>query len=160
MYNEHAGLCISLIGAFSKGYCLQNHSLPRKLPLMKVNTSISSALLERALRVQVFYISDTRICRGIVVERYDGTKQTLGQCRIGIDCIQEYNNPTSICFASAIPQQCKAHGLKEALKVVATTITQDHDHQEDGWTCCEMRGILKFCNGFNAIKVEHLLGHK
>lgn len=160
MYTERDELSISFIGAFSTGYCLQNYSLPKGLPLMKVQTSPSLASLERVLCMQVFYISDTMICRGIIIERDNGTKQTLGQCRIGMDRIQAYNNPSHICFASATPRQCEAHGLREALEVVATTVTKDHNHQEDGWTCCEMRGILKFCTGFKTIKLEHILKNK
>lgn len=65
----------------------------------------------------------------------NGLRRALGECRLGVDQVEEYERPAYICFNLAQDQ---------GLQVVCTTTGAIHHHNSVGWTCCQMRGSMEW----------------
>lgn len=70
-------------------------------------------------------------------------KRSTGQCRVGVDAVDYYSMPTHIC---SLEQGAIGAGNFFIFKttIIECASTQDHGHDEDCWTCFEMRGELRF----------------
>ncbi|POR32421.1 Uncharacterized protein TPAR_07376 [Tolypocladium paradoxum] len=163
IHDKPDGLPISFVGAYSEdeGHRLQDTNLSHeRSPSTAITPSFSSASLERASRIQIFYISETAICRGIIIQYEDGLRRALGQCRLGIDPVQEFAMPTHLCFSNATFRQPRMDEELRGVSVVSTTAKRIHDHKGPCWTCCEMTGFLNFYFENGATKLEHVIGDK
>ncbi|KAL6413025.1 hypothetical protein AUP68_02520 [Ilyonectria robusta] len=99
----------------------------------------SSASLESVERAEVFYDEESRLCKGIVIHYLDGTRRSLGQCRVGLDPTQTYTEPSHFCYA--YPRVGR-----DGLEVQFTT-DSEHKHwnsHELEWACYQMAGVLQF----------------
>lgn len=106
----------------------------RKQPFR--SASYSSAPLSDVIRAQVFYERGrASVCRGIVLEYSNGSKRALGQCKLGVDQIEECMEPAQICYYSP---------GKNSVQVKVSNGSLHAGHGEAGWTCCLMRGVLEF----------------
>jgi hypothetical protein len=108
----------------------------RKQPFR--SAGYSSAPLSNVIRAQVFFFETGRAsaCQGIVLEYRDGSKRALGQCRLGIDVSEECADPTQLCYNNL---------SKNTVLVKFYSNGSAHPrHEESGWTCCSMRGVLEF----------------
>lgn len=114
----------------------------RKQPFR--SASYSSAPLNNVYRAQVFYERGASACRGIVLEYRNGSKQALGQCKLGVDQSEEYLEPTQLC--------CSSLG-KNSVQVRFSN-GSSHKHEESGWTCCLMRGVLEFWFSDKEVKLN------
>ncbi|KAL7895785.1 hypothetical protein HDV63DRAFT_401081 [Trichoderma sp. SZMC 28014] len=110
----------------------------RKQPFR--SASYSSAPLSNVIRAQVF--SDRRlsdpVCRGILLEYRDGSKRALGQCKLGVDRSEECMNPAQLCYTSVVMNHANN------VKVEVFNGSSHPAHEETGWTCCFMTGVLEF----------------
>lgn len=107
----------------------------RKQPFR--SSSYSSARLSNVIRAQVFYGKrfSTSICRGVLLEYRDGSKRALGECKLGVDRIEECFEPTHFCYNSV---------LKNNVQVKTSDGSSHPTHEENGWTCCLMKGVMEF----------------
>jgi hypothetical protein len=106
----------------------------RKQPFR--SASYSSAPLSNVIRAQIFYKSGrVSACRGILLEYRDGSKRALGQCKLGVDPSKECMDPTQLCYNNL---------RKNTVQVKISNGTSHPRHEETGWTCCSMRGVLEF----------------
>ncbi|KAL6911129.1 hypothetical protein GGI43DRAFT_379061 [Trichoderma evansii] len=114
----------------------------RKQPFR--SASYSSAPLNNVCRAQVFYERGASACRGIVLEYRDGSKQALGQCKLGVDQSEECIEPSQLCYTSL---------GKNSLQVKFYD-GSSHRHEEPDWTCCPMRGVLEFWFSDKEVKLN------
>lgn len=61
----------------------------------------SSAALENVTAASVFVAAESGLCMGIILEYCNGTKTSLGQCRLGYDRCITVRQPTQLCWAAA-----------------------------------------------------------
>ncbi|PHH51363.1 hypothetical protein CFIMG_005829RAa [Ceratocystis fimbriata CBS 114723] len=103
----------------------------------------SLAPLENVNRASIFSKKENGACMGILLQYQNGARRSLGQCRLGIDHVQHYANPMFICLSPRVYIQPRSVLLLHAT-LVNFMYTQEHEHSEQGWTCCEMKGELEF----------------
>lgn len=149
IFDKPDSLPILCVGAYSEAYSedeglgLQDTNLCHERSPSIVMTMASSfwlASLERASRIQISYIPETAVCRGITIQYADGPRRALGQCRLGVIPVQDYAMSTQICLANATFRQPRIDKELRRFGVVSTTVKRVHDHKGPGWTCCEMTG--------------------
>ncbi|KAK1250637.1 hypothetical protein MKX08_010640 [Trichoderma sp. CBMAI-0020] len=108
----------------------------RKQPFR--SASFSSAPLHNVIRAQV-YIGrrfSTSMCRGVMLEYANGSKRALGECKVGIDRIEDCFEPTHFCYNSV---------LKNNVQVKVCNASSHPTHEEnDNWKCCLMKGVMDF----------------
>ncbi|UKZ87605.1 uncharacterized protein TrAFT101_003391 [Trichoderma asperellum] len=114
----------------------------RRQPFM--SATYSSAPLNDVIRTRVFYERGAPACRGIVLEYGNGSKRGLGQCRLGVDQTEECIDPTQLCYSS----------LGKNSVQVRFSNGSSHWHEETGWTCCMMRGVLEFWFSDTEVKLN------
>lgn len=97
--------------------------------------TMSCARLDNVVEVNVFYWQDSNKCAGILLKYSNGGQRALGQCRLGIDRVEEYTSPTYICFPSSLAPSSRS----------PLTFTSDPaGYREKGWKCSPMTGLLGF----------------
>ncbi|KAH8129422.1 hypothetical protein LI328DRAFT_163056 [Trichoderma asperelloides] len=106
----------------------------------------SSASLENVLSISIFTDKLTKLCKGIMIEYNNGLKRALGQCRLGMDSVHRYQNPSSISYASTYQPTCGKHKLScKGVHVVFDSQNQlNVQDRELIWEHYEMRGQLYF----------------
>lgn len=68
-------------------------------------------------------------------------QRALGQCRVGVDTYEEYNNPPFLCFRNKkVRQDYTGRQVHSVVAKCFSEIPQDHD--ESDWICCRMAGVL------------------
>lgn len=103
----------------------------------------SHAELDDVVSMEVYHDKALRICRGILVRYANGGERALGQCRIGVDSLRSFEQPTCFCFK-------KTNYLRPTTRVERAGIAIEchaeaqHDHGEGEWTCCEFPGRLEW----------------
>lgn len=120
----------------------------RKQPFR--SASYSSAPLSNVIRAQVFSerrFSDS-VCRGILLEYRDGSKRALGQCKLGVARSEECINPAQLCFTSVVTNNVNN------VKVKVFNGSSHPAHEETGWTCCLMNGVLEFWFSEREVKLN------
>lgn len=73
-------------------------NVPRKF---LVNSVYCSAPLAGLSALSVFRDPGNRFCRGLLLKYANGAERALGSCRIGVDPVQHYPDPSVVRFCSA-----------------------------------------------------------
>ncbi|KAL6910158.1 hypothetical protein GGI43DRAFT_389463 [Trichoderma evansii] len=106
----------------------------------------SYAPLERVVKAHVFTDNEADRCRGILLEYEDGMKRALGQCRLGFDHAQCYENPTTFCYLpvkSLFKENLGYHD--KGIQVTFDSKTGPFEEQDTAkWEICPMKGTLQF----------------
>jgi hypothetical protein len=107
------------------------------------NACFSLAPLKNVNRISIFNYKHTGLCMGILLQYQNGAQRSLGQCRVGVDPVEDYVKPVRICFRR---QVCIRSGSSVELQATTFTCTsrQEHDHDEQDWTCFKLQGELEF----------------
>ncbi|KAL7916015.1 hypothetical protein GGI35DRAFT_431322 [Trichoderma velutinum] len=120
----------------------------------------SSASLEGVLHVHVFNDKLRNLCKGILFEYENGSKRTVGQCRLGWDRVQSWRRPLRIFYDSAsypIPNPTSVFH-PDRHKSVRVTFDSESDHvSEDGTfekNFYPMKGCLNFWFLVNDVEIE------
>ncbi|KAL6698217.1 hypothetical protein J3F84DRAFT_406505 [Trichoderma pleuroticola] len=120
----------------------------------------SSASLEDILHVRVFSDKLRNLCKGILFEYDNGSKRTLGQCRLGWDRVQSWRKPRSIFYDSVSYQIADPDDILDPVthKSVWVTFDSESDHvSEDGILeekFYPMRGCLNFWVLLDDVEIE------
>ncbi|KAL6790186.1 hypothetical protein GGI42DRAFT_365683 [Trichoderma sp. SZMC 28013] len=96
----------------------------------------SSAPLDDVTRTEIFQERGGSTCRGILLEYRNGSRRALGQCKVGIDDIQECIEPMQLCYNNLL-----VNGTQSVQVCISREIL--HTHDERGWVCCIMKGVLE-----------------
>lgn len=162
MYERPDGEAVTFIGGYADGAAAPSAAIQleadeqkeaeavpaftfqyRKQPFR--SASYSSAPLSDVIRAQVFYERGASACRGIVLEYRNGSKRALGQCKLGaIDQSEECLDPVQLCYSS----------LGKNSVQIKLFNGSSHAHEETGWTCCLMRGVLEFWFSDKEVKLN------
>ncbi|KAL7922270.1 hypothetical protein ACQKWADRAFT_84052 [Trichoderma austrokoningii] len=110
------------------------------------NACFSSAPLTDVRRAYVF-TGDFKLCKGILIEYNSGLKKALGQCRLGLDSVQEYSEPFILSYATTpyVPK-CNRFGTLSK-SVYLSFDPQRHLYYHDKklvWEHYPMKGQLSF----------------
>ncbi|KAG5745989.1 hypothetical protein H9Q72_011038 [Fusarium xylarioides] len=62
--------------------------------------------LQGTTRIDLFTCKTTGLCRGMLFGYEDGAQRAVGQCRMGIDNVTTYINPTRICYSDKMRAHC------------------------------------------------------
>ncbi|SPO05544.1 uncharacterized protein DNG_08231 [Cephalotrichum gorgonifer] len=62
----------------------------------------SSAPLSNVVSVTVFYFADTTRCRGIIFKYGNGGERSVGQCRVGVDRTERFDQPDGLYTQVAV----------------------------------------------------------
>ncbi|RSL55783.1 hypothetical protein CEP54_009204 [Fusarium duplospermum] len=74
---------------------------PRTSPPFQLGETLPSvASLEGLVRVSVYQAGNRGFCAGLLMEYRNGAQRTLGSCRLGVDPVNTWSEPTHICFLS------------------------------------------------------------
>ncbi|PKK41124.1 hypothetical protein CI102_14443 [Trichoderma harzianum] len=120
----------------------------------------SFASLEGVLDVHVFSDELRNLCKGILFEYENGSKRTVGQCRLGWDRVQSWRKPLSMFYDSASYQITDPAGVRDPVRHKSARVTFDSesDHvSEDGTldkSFYPMRGCLNFWFLINDVEIE------
>lgn len=131
---------------------------PEHWPLERAFFSFAS--LEGVLNVHVFSDKLRKLCKGILFEYENGSKRTVGQCRLGWDRVQSWQKPLSMFYESASYQLTYPDDILDPVthKSVRVTFDSESDHvSEDGTfekNFYPMRGCLNFWFLMNDVEIE------
>ncbi|OPB38363.1 hypothetical protein A0O28_0014680 [Trichoderma guizhouense] len=120
----------------------------------------SFASLEGVSDVHVFSDKLRNLCKGILFEYENGSKRTVGQCRLGWDRVQSWRKPPSMFYDSVSYQITDPAGVLDPVrhKSVRVTFDSESDHvSEDGTfekDFYPMRGCLNFWFLSNDVEIE------
>ncbi|KFA79697.1 hypothetical protein S40288_09316, partial [Stachybotrys chartarum IBT 40288] len=145
---------ISLVGSYSTK-CLESEPMapfghPECIIPPFQNAYPSWAPLQNVIGLQVFYSEENGFCRGLLLEYENGAQRALGQCRIGLDPVHAYINPTHICFLHitySLPRAPTYSPPRTPLQLKAVRVgcaSGEHNHDEEGWVCSDMATNLEF----------------
>ncbi|KAG5985266.1 hypothetical protein E4U55_007368 [Claviceps digitariae] len=95
---------------------------------------LSHASLDNVVTVRVFYRDDSGNRAGILLKYENGGQRAMGQCRLGIDRVEEHIRPTHICFPPNETWSSRA----------ATFASDPTIYLEENWSCRPMTGSLIF----------------
>lgn len=101
----------------------------------------SSASLDGLNSAQVFRDGGD-CCRGILLKYRNGGERAIGQCRVGVDAIEECISPSHICWRTYTSSQNGRWGL-QCLKVELVS-KSTHTHGDVEWQCHEAKGMIHF----------------
>lgn len=138
---------VSVIGAYSTGEEDPSPMTPFRHPFIDdapfSNACFSFASLDLVDCMRVFNDKLTGLCLGILLHYQNGAQRSLGQCRVDVDPVEDYVKPVQLCFRSQVHVR---PGTRRQLQttIVRGTSSQEHNHDEQGWTCFEMEGALEF----------------
>ncbi|KAJ4864924.1 hypothetical protein T069G_01454 [Trichoderma breve] len=120
----------------------------------------SFASLEGVLNVHVFSDKLRNLCKGILFEYENGSKRTVGQCRLGWDRVQSWRKPLSLFYDSASYQITDPAGVLDPVKHkgvrVAFDSESDHVSKDDTLekNFYSMRGCINFWFLNNDAEIE------
>lgn len=159
IYQNQEAPPISFLGAYeySRENRLEISAGPRHNPHPPSSlrhAHFSSASLERVCQVQILHLPGTALCRGLIIQYEDG-QRALGQCRVGLDPAEEWAQPCCICFINTKYDDAVTGRRLQGVRV-AISDEVDHGHEEMGWTCCKMSGVLNFWFTAKEAKLEYL----
>ncbi|KAH6604932.1 hypothetical protein Trco_006639 [Trichoderma cornu-damae] len=97
-----------------------------RLPPAFTQAFFSSAPLENVVRLRVF-TDHAKCCRGLLLEYEDGSKRSVGECRIGVDRQRVYRSPACIC----IFQEATELYIKACYRL-------EHKHVAGDWTVLDV----------------------
>lgn len=149
---------VSTIGAYSTDKDITSWDPPFCHPSIGEapfrDALFSSAPLERVRCLSIFNDKETGFCRGILLEYDNGAQRSLGQCRLDIDPVEYSTRPAGICFRRETHLIGPQHSIpsnfilgnpdSRRVTTVKSTGTDEHTHDEEGWTCVPMKGELEF----------------
>ncbi|KAH7002360.1 hypothetical protein EDB80DRAFT_615582, partial [Ilyonectria destructans] len=142
IYNTLELQPISIIGAYSTGE--EDHSpiTPFRHPFIDdapfSNACFSFASLDLVDCMRVFNDKLTGLCLGILLHYQNGAQRSLGQCRVDVDPVEDYVKPVQLCFRRQVHVRPGTSVQLQATMVRGTS-SQEHNHDEQGWTCFEMQ---------------------
>ncbi|KAL6414356.1 hypothetical protein AUP68_00874 [Ilyonectria robusta] len=147
IYNTIELQPVSVIGAYSTGEEDRSPMTPFRHPIIDdapfSNACFSFAPLDLVDCMRVFNDKLTGLCLGILLHYQNGAQRALGQCRVDVDPVEDYVKPVQLCFRRQVRVR---PGTRRQLQttIVRGTSSQEHNHDEQGWTCFEMQGALEF----------------
>lgn len=104
------------------------------------NACFSSASMENVAIISVYRALD-HSCRGVLFEYYDGSKQAVGQCRVGVDSVQNYERPSRLCFLPIVVRRSGTEAFLDATKV--DVLSRSAARPGPDWRCCNLKGRLE-----------------
>ncbi|GAW23381.1 hypothetical protein ANO14919_129390 [Xylariales sp. No.14919] len=113
---------------------------PKSFPISE-ETCFSMASLEGLQSVEVFYDQDGQHCRGMLLYYQNGGCRAVGQCRIHVDSSKQFLQPSQICFRT---NSLRGNGHVVLYNVQVDWRADSHRHEEKGWACQPLDGILVF----------------
>ncbi|KAM0258087.1 hypothetical protein ACHAQJ_003992 [Trichoderma viride] len=117
----------------------------------------SSASLEDILNVHVFTNEWKNLCRGVLIEYEDGSKRSLGQCRLDMDVVQSWHKPLSFFHVPGLYGRREGGSTVES-KCVQVAFDSESDHVlEDGTletNYYEMKGRINFWFTLNDTELQ------
>lgn len=147
IYNTIELQPVSIIGAYSTEEEVPSLITPFRHPFIDdapfLNTCFSVASLDLVACMRVFNDKLTGLCLGILLRYQNGAQRSLGQYRVDVDPVEDYVKPVQLYFRSQVYIR---PGTRRQLQttIVRGTSSQEHNHDEQGWTCFEMEGSLEF----------------
>lgn len=157
IYQNQEAPPITFVGAYSGEDKPESSAGPRHNPHPPSSLRhphFSSASLKHICQVQILYLPDTDLCRGLIIQ-YKNGQRALGQCRVGLDTAKEWAQPSRICFINIKYDDVATGRCLQGVKV-AVSHEVDHHHEEMGWSCCRMSGMLNFWFTTEEAKLEYL----
>lgn len=119
---------------------------PKSCPIGK-EACLSMASLGDVQSVEVFYDRDNRYCKGMLLYYQNGGCRAVGQCRVDMDPLKQFWQPSQICFRmDSVPG--KGRGVLYNVQV--NWRTDSHTHGEQGWNCKPLEGVLVFWYAHNS----------
>ncbi|KAF4447697.1 hypothetical protein F53441_8792 [Fusarium austroafricanum] len=111
-------------------------------PPIHEHVNLSSAPLKDVSHVQVLEDEETGFCKAIILDYENGARRALGNCRLGIDRVKAYLEPSRLCYRPA----GHASGIRRDIPAVRVEAGSDsnHQHDEEGWVCSAMEGVVEF----------------
>jgi hypothetical protein len=103
----------------------------------------SSASLKDVTRMQVVKDEKSDFCRAIIFIYGNGAQRAVGNCRLGIDLVKTYLNPSRICYLPVSLSHVNGAGPRQVVRVEGEN-DSTHRHEENGWICSPMEGNLEF----------------
>jgi hypothetical protein len=147
---------IAVTAAYPMEDIVQRHStlLSGKQPFEQA--CFSSAPLKEVASVDVFSDGEFRICTGILLRYADGTRRSLGQCRLGYDDVTHVEEPIYWCYTPTTYRLANYHGEISGF-LVQFLPRELHCHQSSAqqsmeWTCYGMEGTVEFW--FNSTSMQ------
>ncbi|KAH7111463.1 hypothetical protein B0J13DRAFT_461938 [Dactylonectria estremocensis] len=138
---------VSVIGAYPTGEEDHSPMTPFRHPFIDdapfSNACFSFASLDLVDCMRVFNDKLTGLCLGILLHYQNGAQRSLGQCRVDVDPVEDYVKPVHLCFRRQVHVRPGTPVQLQATMVRGTS-SQEHNHDEQGWTCFEMQGALEF----------------
>ncbi len=118
---------------------------PQSYPLSSAAAfNFSSAPLEDISVAKVFYAEGYAFCRGLLFEYSNGAQRALGNCRLGVDLCRVYQKPRLLCRLEKTYRMPRFGVERRAVMVELTADVEQHTHEEQGWCCSDLSGILRF----------------
>ena len=113
---------------------------------------LSSAPLKDVTRISVFNDKKLGSCRAIMFDYQNGARRAVGNCRLGVDRVETYLDPTRICYRPILPRREHSRALDSQSSslvdrrevLVESGCDSTHQHEEAGWVCSAMEGDLEF----------------
>lgn len=135
---EHSG--VKAIGVFpeTSDKITIRACAPSDAPALR-NACFSSAPLEKVTCLSIYRGSDGS-CRGILFEYDDGSRQTVGQCRIGVDMMQKCFSPARLWYLPTTVLRPYTDVKLAAVKVDVASASED---SYGNWHSCEMTGRVE-----------------
>ncbi|KAI0812987.1 hypothetical protein GGR55DRAFT_591827 [Xylaria sp. FL0064] len=113
---------------------------PKSYPIGK-EACLSMASLGDLQLVEVFYDRDNRHCKGMLLYYQNSGCRAVGQCRVNVDTLKQFWQPSQICFR--MDSVCgNSHEVLYNLQV--DWRADSHTHEEKGWNCEPLEGVLAF----------------
>ena len=143
-------LPVPIFGAYCHDRSLEECPPPAQFSVAPRNSRsayFSRAPLGRVSSACIFRDS-SGVCKGIMFCYLNGSSRTVGQCRLHVDAAEWTLRPTTLCFRSSRATS----GLRAEFKNIDGT----HEHEEGGWHCFPLKGILEFsfdCRSSRPIQV-------
>lgn len=117
------------------------------------NWCFSTAPLTNITRIRVLE-SVFGFCQGILFDYENGARRSVGNCRIGVDRMVTYSDPSHMCYVPTKHVRRRKdlnirpgpQGERQAVRVVGgCSGPSTHDHEDGGWICCSpLRGEVNF----------------
>lgn len=117
----------------------------------ETNFHLSSAPLRGVILAEVFQRGQRPECRGILLTYKDGSKRTVGDCRLGIDPSQRFERPDRLCVAVG-GEENRRPGIPRPFYVKVRF--QNGAARVKGWKTSKMEGHIYFWFTANLHYVE------
>ncbi|KAI5459552.1 hypothetical protein BGZ63DRAFT_388280 [Mariannaea sp. PMI_226] len=112
------------------------------VPIHQANLSL--APLKGVTRIQTFTDTELGFCKAIIFDYENGAQRAVGNCRLGIDCVTDYLNPSRICYLPVSFVLGHSGGDRQLVRVEGGCDDFAHNHDEVSWVCSGMDGVLEF----------------